>query len=85
MKKVLVTVEVSENNYAAYSESLPGCVSTGKTFRILKSNMKEAVENHLEIMREYGDQIPEIFSGDFELEFHFDAQSFTSTLQGNFH
>jgi len=47
MEKVLVTVELTDNNYCAYLEKLPGCVSTGKTFDELKKNIAEAAAFHL--------------------------------------
>jgi len=75
MKYVVVTVEVTGNNYAAFIENLPGCVSTGKTFSELKSNMREAVAGHLEVSREFGDKIPVPFNGEYELVFRIDAQS----------
>ena len=71
MEKVVVTVEVTDKNYAAFIESLPGCVSTGKTFRELKLNMLEAVAGHLEVSREFGDEIPEPFNGEYELSFRY--------------
>ena len=71
MGKVVVTVEVTDKNYAAFIESLQGCISTGKTFRELKSNMAEAVAGHLEVSREFGDEIPEPFSGEYDLSFLF--------------
>ncbi len=36
MKKVTVTVEMTDNNDSAYLEKFAGCVSTGKTFEELK-------------------------------------------------
>lgn len=84
MEKVVVTVEVTDNNYAAFLESLPGCVSTGKTFRELKSNIAEAVAGHLEVSREFGDEIPEPFSGEYELSFRFDTQSLLQHYRGIF-
>ena len=84
MGKVNVTVEVTVNNYAAFIDDLPGCVSTGKTFRELKANMTEAVADHLEISREYGDKISDLFSGDYELVFRFDTQSLLQHYRGIF-
>lgn len=84
MEKVVVTVEVTENNYAAYLQDLPGCVSTGKTFGELKANIKEAVIGHLDISREFGDEILGIFSGEYELIFRFDAQSLLQHYRGIF-
>ena len=66
MEKVIVTVEMTDNNYAAYLELLPGCVSTGYTFEELKNNISEAVEFHLEGMHENGDDIP--FASDYEYD-----------------
>lgn len=84
MEKVVVTVEQSENNYSSFIEILPGCVSTGKTFEELKRNMREAVEFHLETSREYGDEISDRFSGDYELVFRFDTQSLLQHYRGIF-
>jgi predicted RNase H-like HicB family nuclease len=84
MGKVNVKVEVTVNNYAAFIDDLPGCVSTGKTLRELKANMTEAVADHLEISREYGDKISDLFSGDYELVFRFDTQSLLQHYRGIF-
>ena len=84
MEKVVVTVEVTDNNYAAFIEILPGCVSTGKSLGELKFNMNEAVAGHLEVSREFGDEIPEPFNGEFELSFRFDAQSLLQHYRGIF-
>ena len=54
-----VIVEKSENNYGAWVPDLPGCVTTGPTVEETLSNMREAIEFHLEGMREDGDPIPE--------------------------
>jgi predicted RNase H-like HicB family nuclease len=82
MEKVTVTVEMTDNNYAAYLEKLPGCVSTGKTFEELKNNIAEAVEFHLEGMREDGEEIP--FEPDYELVYKFDPESLLKHYNGIF-
>ena len=84
MRQVIVTVELTDNNYAAYIESLPGCVSTGKTFDELKSNVSDAVIFHLEGMREDGDEIPSIFLGEYRLIYSFDTQSLLQHYNGIF-
>ncbi|MDR0572427.1 MAG: type II toxin-antitoxin system HicB family antitoxin [Tannerella sp.] len=84
MEKVVVTVELSENNYSAYLEDLPGCVSTGKTFDELKSNIREAVDFHLAGMREDGDDIPEQFTKKYQFVFRFDPQSLLQRYNGIF-
>ena len=85
MGKVIVTVELTENNYASYIDVLPGCVATGKTFAELKKNMQEAVEFHLEGSREDGDTLDPAFDNDnFELVYKFDPQSLLKHYEGIF-
>ena len=60
MKKYAVVIEkVPDSNYSAYVPDLPGCVSTGDTREEIERNIREAIEFHLEGMREDGDPIPE--------------------------
>lgn len=84
MKKIKVTVEYAENNYAAYIEILPGCVATGNTFEKLQQNMKEALELHLETSREFGDYLPEEFNYEFNLIYKFDPESLLTHYKGIF-
>ena len=57
--KYLVIIEKGPNNFSAYVPDLPGCTSAGKTLEESLAGIREAVEGHLEVMREYGDPIPE--------------------------
>ncbi len=57
--KYAVIFERAHNNWAAYVPDLPGCMTTGRTLDETKSNIKEAIQGHLEILREFGDVIPE--------------------------
>jgi len=82
MEKVTVTVEMTDNNYAAYLDLLPGCVSTGYTFEELKKNISEAVEFHLEGMREDGLSIP--LASKYELVYKFDPESLLNHYDGIF-
>jgi predicted RNA binding protein YcfA (HicA-like mRNA interferase family)/predicted RNase H-like HicB family nuclease len=85
MDKVIVTVGLTENNYSAYVNIRDGiAVATGETFEELKQQMTEAVEFHLEGMREDGEEIPETFSGQYELVFHFDVRSLLTHYKGIF-
>ena len=80
MEKVFVTVELTDNNYSAYLEYLPGCVSTGKTFEDLKKNISEAVAFHIEGMVEDGETIP--FDVQYELAYRFDPESLLQHYNG---
>jgi predicted RNase H-like HicB family nuclease len=57
--KYTVVIESTPNNYAAYVPDLPGCVATASTREELLEEIREAVEFHIEGMREDGEAIPE--------------------------
>jgi len=42
-----------------WAPDLPGCASTGQTRSEVEFNMKEAIEFHLDGLREQGEPIPE--------------------------
>ena len=52
-----VVVERTSNNYAAYVPDLPGCVATANTREELLEETREAIEFHIEGMREHGEVI----------------------------
>jgi predicted RNase H-like HicB family nuclease len=54
-----VIIEKSEHNYGAWVPDLPGCVTTGPTVAETLANVREAIEFHLDGMREDGEPIPE--------------------------
>jgi predicted RNase H-like HicB family nuclease len=59
MKRYAIVIEKAESNYAAYVPDLPGCVATGPTVEDTERLLREAIELHLEGMREDGIVIPE--------------------------
>ena len=54
-----VVIEEGERNYSAYVPDLPSCVSVGDTLEEAKAEIREAIEFHLEGLREDGLPIPE--------------------------
>lgn len=58
MRRYAVVLEKAENNWAAYVPDLPGCISTGKTLEETRCNIREAIELHLEAMRDVGEPVP---------------------------
>ncbi|MBP2133643.1 putative RNase H-like HicB family nuclease [Methanomicrobium sp. W14] len=54
MLRFLIIVEKAEDNYSAYSLSLPGCVATGKTREEAEKNMHEAIAFHIDGLKEDG-------------------------------
>ena len=59
MKKFLIVIEKTESNYSAYAPDLPGCIATGNTVEETEKNMYEAIEFHLEGLKEDNLPIPE--------------------------
>ena len=59
MKKYAIVIEQGENNLSADVPVLPGCITTGRTIEEIESNIREAIELHLEGLREDGEPIPE--------------------------
>ena len=50
--KHAVVIEKGPRNYSAYVPDLPGCIATGKTLEEVETNMREAIEFHIEGMIE---------------------------------
>ena len=53
-----VVIETAGSNFSAYVPDLPGCVATGATLEETESAIREAIEFHLEGLREDGTPIP---------------------------
>lgn len=53
-----IVVEKTANNYSAYVPDLPGCVATGRTVEETEREIREAIEFHIQGLREDGLLIP---------------------------
>lgn len=58
MHRFLIVIENAGENFSAYSPDLPGCVATGATQEETERNMYEAIQMHIEGLREDGLPIP---------------------------
>ena len=56
--KYLVVFEKGPASFGAYVPDLPGCVAVAKTRREVKRLIREAIQLHVEDMRNRGDPIP---------------------------
>ena len=56
--KYLVVIEKGETGYGAYVPDLPGSVAVAKTLARVKRLIREAIQLHVEDMRERGYSIP---------------------------
>ena len=58
MNQYVVVIEESDNGYSAYVPDLPGCVAAAFTREETLALMREAIQLHLEEMREDDEPIP---------------------------
>ena len=58
MKRYAIVVEKAKSNYAACVPDLPGCVATGATLKATERRIREAIEIHIEGLREDGLPVP---------------------------
>ncbi|PYP87435.1 MAG: hypothetical protein DMG65_16775 [Candidatus Angelobacter sp. Gp1-AA117] len=56
--KYLVIYEKSETGWGAYAPDLPGLGVAGNTLEEVKQLIREAIDFHLEGMKEHGEPIP---------------------------
>jgi predicted RNase H-like HicB family nuclease len=59
IREYLVIYEKGETGWCAHAPDVPGCVAVGDTREEVEQRFKEALEGHLELMRESGETIPE--------------------------
>ena len=57
--KYAVVIEKGENGYGAYVPDLPGCIAAADTKEEIKKLIHEAIEFHIEGLKEEGESIPE--------------------------
>lgn len=58
-KRYSIIIERGPENFSAYAPDFPGCVAAADTEAETLTLMKEALEMHIEDMRERGESIPQ--------------------------
>lgn len=58
MNGYAVIIEGEGDSYSAYVPDLPGCVAAGKSIAEVEKLIREAIEFHIEGLREGGDPVP---------------------------
>lgn len=56
--KYMVVIEEGPTSWGAYVPDLPGCVAAGKTREEVIELIHEAIEFHLEGLKEEGESVP---------------------------
>jgi predicted RNase H-like HicB family nuclease len=58
MRKYLVVYEKTRTGYSAYVPDLPGVIATGKTKAVVERNIFDAIQFHLDGLKEEKLRIP---------------------------
>jgi predicted RNase H-like HicB family nuclease len=56
--KYMVVIEKGESSFGAHVPDLPGCIAVGKSREEVLELIKEAIELHIESLRESGEEVP---------------------------
>ena len=57
--EIVIEKEAKDEGYAAYSPTLPGCFSNGKTIEEANRNIREALQQHIAVLLAHGLPIPQ--------------------------
>jgi predicted RNase H-like HicB family nuclease len=57
--QIVIEKEPEDEGYSAYSPTLPGCFSNGRTIEEAKRNIREAIELHLSALLERSAPVPQ--------------------------
>ena len=60
--KYTAIIEDGPTSYDAYVPGLPGCVAVGDTVEEVPELIPEALLSHVELLKEYGQSVPELWS-----------------------
>jgi predicted RNase H-like HicB family nuclease len=56
---IVIEREEQDEGYLAYSPTLPGCFSNGKSIEEARRNIREAIQQHIESLLAHGESIPQ--------------------------
>lgn len=57
MARYPIVLEQTPTGWSTWSPDVPGCVSTGRTREEAEANMRDAVQAHLDLLREEGAEV----------------------------
>jgi predicted RNase H-like HicB family nuclease len=58
MKRFLIVIEKTSTGYSAYSPDVPGCIATASRRKTVESRISQAIQFHIEGLRQEGYEIP---------------------------
>ena len=57
--EIVIEKEPEDEGYAAYSPTLPGCFSNGKTVEEAKRSIREAIQQYIDALLAHGQPVPQ--------------------------
>ena len=57
--KYTIVIEKTRTGFSAYVPDVPGCIAAGSSREDVINLMSEALPDHIQLMRESGEEIPE--------------------------
>jgi antitoxin HicB len=57
--EIVIEKEPEDEGYSAYSPSLPGCFSNGRTIEDARRNIREAIQQHVAALLAHGEPVPQ--------------------------
>jgi len=57
--QIVIEKEPEDEGYFAYTPTVPGCFSNGRTIEDAKRNIRQAIEQHLASMLEHSQLVPQ--------------------------
>jgi predicted RNase H-like HicB family nuclease len=58
MSRYTVFIEPTATGYSAHVPDLPGCIAAARSLEETRQLIKEAIEFHIEALRDNGDEVP---------------------------
>lgn len=82
--QVKVIIEHAGNNFSAYVLDVDGIAVTGDSVDEIKASMLDAIEDYIEVCKEFNLEIPKQFEEEYELTFELDVCSLLKIYEGIF-
>lgn len=57
--EIVIEREQEDEGYLAYSPTLPGCFSNGKTIEEARTNVREAIQQHVSSLLAHDQPVPQ--------------------------
>lgn len=83
-KDVKVVIEHAGDNFSAYVADVDGIAVTGDSVDEIKTSMYEAIEDYIQVCKDFDLEIPDQFKSEYELVFELDVCSLLKIYEGIF-